>query len=875
MSKLQDTAIDYLRAGLSVLPVTDKKSPALDWKALQEEPLTEDRAKAIFSGSTHGIGIICGKVSGGLEVIDIDAKYDLTGKLWEELRRLIEDNLPDVYSRLVIASSRSGGYHLYYRIAFQDPDAKQEGNNSNLARRPATEEEKKANPGEKVKVLIETRGEGGYIVASPTPGYSYLQGDPTAIPTITEEERGILFNIARSFNTYTQPEAPKVKAYPNSLPTTGLTPFEDYAQRGAEDMLSRLQAKGWRIVRESGPRIHLLRPGDTDTKSSGNYHTELRTLRIFSSSTEFNADKAYSLPDAFTILEFGAITEANRSLAYRRLLEMGYGEPIKRSSTPQPPTQVKTERITVARITAEPEALPTISTPGEMLKIEDIPTATGSEVLITSPGGPEAEAEILNAIRLLRQKPVRIYIQEQGRDKVRASSFQLQVIINRFADLEEEKGELDSVDIDRFLEEVVTTAGSLPPLERDLFKQTFLEQAQGLSLGITAESLDIALSRITQTKAKENLSQDLKAILSEAEKQIATGEPNKALELLQQRTKEAKEKTKEEDFSKYLIPNNLEEVGRALRDKPPGLETLYKIGKVDLTYPAGALSFVAAGTGHGKTTFLINSILQAVEANPDKAFHFFSYEESAEAITRNMLNTFAAVPLGANNRRIIEGLLSGSGDYVRREHREADLREYRAKEQAFKEILNSGRLVIHYTDLTSEGITELISYLHSRQQIGGIFIDYMQLLRRSRETGVKYSQRQQELKDVCRDLMHAAVETGLPIVLGAQFNREANHPLDLHTSKIGEAGDIERQANLVLGLWDNNKKKLDVERKLEKEMKAKPAELFLEDTMYVTILKNRAGITGEEASFPYNGNLGKIYPKQEPSKTGKPLFIDS
>ena len=865
MSKLQDTAISYLRAGLSVLPVTDKKSPALDWKLLQEEPLTEDSAKAIFSGSTHGIGIICGKVSGGLEVIDIDAKYDLTGELWEELRTLIEDNLPDVYSRLVIASSRSGGYHLYYRIAFQDPDAKQAGNISNLARRPATEEEKKANPGEKVKVLIETRGEGGYIVASPTLGYSYLQGDPTAIPTITEEERGILFNIARSFNTYTQPEAPKVKAYPkpSSSPISGLTPFEDYAQRGAEDMLNRLQAKGWRIVRESGPRIHLLRPGDTDTKSSGNYHTELRTLRIFSSSTEFNADKAYSLPDAFTILEFGAITEANRSLAYRRLLEMGYGEPIKRSSTPQPPTQVKTERITVARITAEPEALPTISTPGEMLKIEDIPTATGSEVLITSPGGPEAEAEILNAIRLLRQKPVRIYIQEQGRDKVRASSFQLQVIINRFADLEEEKGALDSVDIDRFLEEVVTTAVSLPPLERDLFKQTFLEQAQELSLGITAESLDIALTRLSQTTAKEGLSQDLRALLSEAEKEVATGDPSKALELLQQRTKEAKEKTKEEDFSKYLIPNNLEEVGRALRDKPPGLETLYKIGKVDLTYPAGALSFVAAGTGHGKTTFLINSILQAVEANPDKAFHFFSYEESAEAITRNMLNTFAEVTLSVNNRRTIESLLTGSGDYVGKEHRKS-YDQYQAKAEAFSSLLSKGKLAIHYIDYSSDELTELIHYLHSRQQIGGIFIDYMQLLHKGQKGRNKYSSRQEELKQICLDLKDIAVKTGLPLVIGAQFNREVVNPLLLHTSKIGEAGDIERIAGLIIGLWDTNKTQI-AEGKDRSEISSKGS-LLEPGRIYAKILKNRTGLSEEEDSFSYNSNLGKIYPQQEASR---------
>ena len=44
----------------------------------------------------------------------------------------------------------------------------------------------------------------------------------------------------------------------------------------------------------------------------------------------------------------------------------------------------------------------------------------------------------------------------------------------------------------------------------------------------------------------------------------------------------------------------------------------------------------------------------------------------------------------------------------------------------------------------------------------------------------------------------------MPIILGAQFNREVVNHLTIHASKIGEAGDIERIANLIIGGWNNN-----------------------------------------------------------------------
>lgn len=51
-------------------------------------------------------------------------------------------------------------------------------------------------------MLIETRGEGGYVVAAPSPGYQFIHGKPNACPLITTIERDTLLDIARSFNQY-------------------------------------------------------------------------------------------------------------------------------------------------------------------------------------------------------------------------------------------------------------------------------------------------------------------------------------------------------------------------------------------------------------------------------------------------------------------------------------------------------------------------------------------------------------------------------------------------------------------------------------------------------------------------------------------------
>ena len=149
--------------------------------------------------------------------------------------------------------------------------------------------------------------------------------------------------------------------------------------------------------------------------------------------------------------------------------------------------------------------------------------------------------------------------------------------------------------------------------------------------------------------------------------------------------------------------------------------------------------------------------------------------------------------------------------------------------------------------------------MHKNTNVGAIFIDYIQLLNLP-EGKYKTFSRQEEIKEICISLKDIAIETGLPIILGAQFNREVSNQLKIHATKIGEAGDIERIANLIIGFWNNNFKGLASEseaREISNNGFDAP------DTLYTVILKNRGGKAGLSDALLFNGNTGKIQNKEE------------
>ena len=841
--EIKDKAKEYLKAQLSVIPTKTDKTPALiTWKEKQSQRIKEEEVESLFSGANvKGLAIICGAISGNLEVIDVDVKNDPLGKVWEDYAAIIKEAAPDLYKTLVITQTKSGGYHIYIKCKEITIPG-----NTKIAKT------------ETKKDLIETRAEGGYVVAPPSTGYTLIQGSLSNIPEITKDERSLLWTLAASLNREVDYNHKKLKLdTPPQTTAPGLTPWDDYNKKG--DIIALLEKHGYTTVGEQqGNRIYLKRPdGDkpTEAKTSGDFDTERRLLKFWS-SPDFDTEVGITPFKAYSILEH----KGDSSAAAKELYQLGYGDRYIKDTS----SEVKTERIKVEAVNKVNKETSVISTPGESLKKENIQTALGEEVVITSPG-LEAQEEVLKAIALIQQTGKRIYIKE-GDTEVREYRYQLQAIINKYGTIQEESGELTDRDMDSFLDEVVILSSKLNPIDKDIFKTEFLGQEAIKELGISEESLSITVDRLTSTRDKEAQVKDLTKLLSEVTQLKDKGEVDKALELLNSRVKEVKLKDKATEFSSLMKPVKENELKKRQSERPESLDSGYIIQGDPLLLPSGGISIFAAPTSHGKTTFLINLALNVATAYPDKQTYLFSYEEDGDTILMNTLNTYLNEDISYNNRRTIKDYFAtGSTQYIRYDSVDSFIKK---KDDFFSEFIDTGRLNIHYTDYNSETLIDAIRYLHKNAKPGAIFIDYIQLLKLPEGKYKGYSSRQEEIKQICLALKDVAVETGLPIILGAQFNRTVVNHLNIQPTNIGEAGDIERIANTLVGFWNNNFTPIATEKEL-KDIKQKGSD---ENTLYVKVLKGRGIKPGAEDTLYFKGNAAKIENIKKSSSTNEGYF---
>ena len=172
----------YTASKLSVLPVKANKTPSVKWSTYQDRIMTESEREQHFTDDTYGIAIVCGEVSGHLLTFDFDNDDELATKRFNAWLDTVRVNKPYHCDNLVINTTPSGGYHVHVRCT--EPV----GGNIKLAQ------------SKDGLTLVETRGEGGYAVAPPTPGYELTQGSLTSIPTISANDLSYLVAAARQFD---------------------------------------------------------------------------------------------------------------------------------------------------------------------------------------------------------------------------------------------------------------------------------------------------------------------------------------------------------------------------------------------------------------------------------------------------------------------------------------------------------------------------------------------------------------------------------------------------------------------------------------------------------------------------------------------------
>jgi DNA primase len=451
--------------------------------------------------------------------------------------------------------------------------------------------------------------------------------------------------------------------------------------------------------------------------------------------------------------------------------------------------------------------------------------------------------------RLIKEKGVDSF-KEAIRGAKPYYKFYYDQIIFKYLKIQETVGIITNKEEDRLIEEVISTGLKIKnPIDRGRFKSLSMYLLK--PLGITEDNINNVIDKLQYKEDKEQKDKELKRILSTASDLQAKGQTNEALELLESKLPDIKLQDKGTLFSDLLKPIEENEVKQRQAVKPEGVGSGYKINGVEeLIIPAGAISVIAGATSHGKTALLINLALNIAKDPKEGEVHFFSYEEESDAILLNALNTYIGEELSQNNRRSIKSYFkTGSTEFIEEKWRDIFIRR---KDRFFKELIDSRKLNIHYSNYNSDTLIEAIRYLHKHAKPKAILIDYIQLLNLPEGKFKTYS-RQEEIKQICIALKDLSIETGLPIILGAQFNREVVNHLKVHATNIGEAGDIERIANLIVGIWNCNKTPIGTDKELKQIQ-----DINTPNTIYTTVLKNRGGKSDIFTNLKFNGNTGKI-----------------
>lgn len=154
----------------------------MSWKRFQFERPTPLKARKMFPAPR--CCVLCGEVSGNLEVIDFDDK----GSQYAAFMESVEEQ-ECILQKCFFERSPSGGYHIAYRCTERVETSQK------LAC--------KTDGG----TLIETRGEGGLFLCAPSDGYETMsEFELDEVGTLDAIEREFLLNAARALDQRKQAE---------------------------------------------------------------------------------------------------------------------------------------------------------------------------------------------------------------------------------------------------------------------------------------------------------------------------------------------------------------------------------------------------------------------------------------------------------------------------------------------------------------------------------------------------------------------------------------------------------------------------------------------------------------------------------------------
>ncbi|NPA28174.1 MAG: replicative DNA helicase [Epsilonproteobacteria bacterium] len=350
------------------------------------------------------------------------------------------------------------------------------------------------------------------------------------------------------------------------------------------------------------------------------------------------------------------------------------------------------------------------------------------------------------------------------------------------------------------------------------------------------------IKSLSNKRALINLTTEIKKLVLEEDLDV-----DAIMDRVEQKLYEITLESVSEDFkdAKTITLATLKDIERLKamgNSKLIGIDTGFKnLNDKTSGFGRGDLIIVAARPAMGKTSFVLNIALKAIERGEGVAF--FSLEMPAEQLMLRMLSAKTSIPLQALR---VGNLKDDEWSRL------ASATEEISKKKLF--VDDSGYATIHQVR------SKLRKLKSQHPEITLAVIDYLQLMSGDKKM-VGMAARQQEISEISRGLKQLARELQIPIIALSQLNRslenrENKRPM---LSDLRESGAIEQDADIILFVYRDDVYREAKEK--EKEMRAKA-----EGKEYVSTFKRKEEeeaeiIIGKQRNGP-TGTVELIFQKR-------------
>ena len=258
------------------------------------------------------------------------------------------------------------------------------------------------------------------------------------------------------------------------------------------------------------------------------------------------------------------------------------------------------------------------------------------------------------------------------------------------------------------------------------------------------------------------------------------------------------------NFLRDAEPLTLERLKDDIEHAPEDLGTGFASLDRWISVPNRKFTFIAARPQHGKTTFLLNMLLNLARTYQDKHFLFYTYGEPRQDIELKLINMSGDTPFPPLEQQ------EASNNFKRWKYelknRDIDtLKERAEKNPEYKGLKNfleiSSRVHVIDGNYHIVDLLDSIKAFNSTLPVGAMFIDCLQAVRPDKiNLGLPRPQQLQEIGDRLVERCH---DSQYPFILGVQLGRgEKNAPEydGLGVKCIKDLKDPEQLASLIIGL---------------------------------------------------------------------------